>query len=108
MKPRRKKSHKKKPSKSQVGELTLRNGEQALASGRYDEAISYFSKISSDSPEYGRACKGRGAALLKLRRWSEALGVLQTAHELLPGDPDILVDAGDGTRILGNTKVAEM
>lgn len=107
MKQRKKKTDKGKPSKPLGETLALQRGERALASGRFDLAISYFSDIESGSPNYGRACKGHGRALLRIRRWAEALSVLQTAHNLLPEDPEILVDAAETARLMGRLEVAE-
>ena len=85
----------------------LKNGEAALASEQFGRAIRYFGTIESGSPNYGHACKCRGRALLRIRRWPEALSVLQTAHNLLPEDPEILVDAADTARLMGRLGVAE-
>lgn len=86
---------------------SLQSGEAALASGQFDQAIGYFTGISKGSSDYGRACKGHGRALLRLQRLPEALAVLQAAHEAFPKDPNILVDAGDAARLLGNASSAE-
>jgi protein O-GlcNAc transferase len=87
--------------------LILKKGEQALSSGSYGPAAGYFSRISDRSPNYGRACKGNGAALLRMFRWRDALDALQLAHEAFPADSDILVDGGDAARMLGGLDVAE-
>lgn len=107
MKQRKKKRDSRKVSKPQNEILAFQKGEHALASGQFDQAISYFTSISRNSSNYGRACKGHGTALLRMRRWKEALAVLQTAHEALPDDPDILVDAGDAARLMGSLSGAE-
>jgi len=107
MKQRKKKSTKRRIPKPQTEILACQKGEHGLASGQFDQATSYFKSISKDSPYYGRACKGHGTALLKLRRWSEALTVLQTAHEAFPDDPDIVVDGADAVRLLGDLSGAE-
>jgi tetratricopeptide (TPR) repeat protein len=85
----------------------LRNGEHALASGEFGQAIGYFSSISHNSPYYGRACKGHGSTLLRMRRWPDAWAVLQAANDALPEDPDILVDGGDVARLMGRLSDAE-
>lgn len=107
MKLRKKKGNKKEFPKIQNKNLALQNGEKALASGKFDEAIKYFSSIPQSSPDYGRACKGHGAALLRMQRFREALPLLQTAHLALPKDADILVDGADIARLMGNLEVAE-
>jgi tetratricopeptide (TPR) repeat protein len=107
MKQKKKKRTKRKLPKAQNEILACQKGEHALASGQFDQATSYFKGISKSSPNYGRACKGHGTALLKMRRWSEALAVLQTAHEALPDDPDIVVDGADAVRLLGDLCSAE-
>jgi len=107
MKQRKKKSNKRRILTPQNEVLALQNGEHALASGRFDQAVRYFSSIPKNSPNYGRACKGHGAALVRTRRWQEALAVLQAAHDALPEDADIFVDAGDAARLLGRLTDAE-
>lgn len=107
MKHKKKKENKKEFSKTYNENTALQSGEKALASGQFNEAIKYFSAIPQNSPNYGRACKGQGAALLRLRKLREALSFLQTAHLALPKDPDILVDGADVARLLGNLEVAE-
>jgi len=107
MKQRKKKSNKRKVPKPQNEVLALQNGEHALASGQFGQAIGYFASISMNSPNYGCACKGHGAALVRMRKWPEALAILQTAHDTLPENPDILVDAGDAARFIGNLSAAE-
>ncbi len=107
MKQRNKKRNKRKSPKAQNEILALQNGERALASGQFSEAINYFASISKDSPNYGRACKGHGAALLRMQRWSEAFPILQIAYKTFPNDPEILVDGGDIARLMGNLSAAE-
>lgn len=85
----------------------LQKGERALAAGQFAEAVNYFSAVSKDSPDYGRACKGHGSALLRLHRLKEALPFLQTAHLALPKDAEILVDGADVARLMGSLGVAE-
>jgi protein O-GlcNAc transferase len=101
-----KKKTKKSFPQPQTEASVLQNGERALASGQFDEAIKFFASIAKDSPNYGRACKGHGAALLRLHRLKEALPLLQTAHLALPKDPDILVDGADVARLMGGLDVA--
>ncbi|MGH9819580.1 MAG: hypothetical protein ACRD43_05375, partial [Pyrinomonadaceae bacterium] len=107
MKQRKKNSTKKRVLTPQHEISALQSGERALASGQFGEAAGYFTSIPKNSPNYGRACKGHGAAVLRLQRWADALPILQAAHEALPEDPDILVDAGDAARLIGNLSVAE-
>lgn len=93
--------------KTQNETAILQNGERALASGNFNQAIDFFADISKESLNYGRACKGHGAALLRLHRLKEALPLLQTAHLALPKDPNILVDGADVARLMGGLNVAE-
>ena len=86
---------------------SLSAAERALSSGRFNEAISHFSTIPKTSKDYGLACKGLGAALLRSGKVADSLDFLQTAHEAFPNDANILVDAGDAARVLGRTDVAE-
>jgi protein O-GlcNAc transferase len=87
--------------------IALRSGERDLAAGNFDRAIANFASIPSDSPNYGRACKGHGAALLRTLRLSEALPLLKKAHQALPEDADILVDGADVVRLMGGLDAAE-
>lgn len=107
MKQRKNKKNKREFAKKEDEISDLQNGEHALSMGQFSEAIKHFANISPNSPNYGRACKGRGAALVRLRRLSEALPFLQTAHQALPNDPDILVDGADVVRLMGSLSVAE-
>ena len=107
MKQKKKKADKKKFLSAPNEVSILQKGERALASGKFSEAIRHFSSISPQSPNYGRACKGHGAALLRINRLKEALPFLQTAHLALPKDPDILVDGADVARLMGSLSVAE-
>jgi len=107
MKPRLKKSRKSRDRKPANDAEALADGEAALASERFVQAIRYLGGISRDSPNYGRACKGHGAALVRVGRSAEALQILEVAHTALPNDPDILVDAGDAARSEGHLNIAE-
>ncbi|MEO5859731.1 MAG: tetratricopeptide repeat protein [Pyrinomonadaceae bacterium] len=85
----------------------LAKGDAALASGQFEQAVRHLGSISRDAAEYGRACKGHGAALLRMGRSAEALDILEVAHGALPNDPDVLVDAGDAARSEGHPNIAE-
>jgi protein O-GlcNAc transferase len=87
--------------------IALQHAERDLAAGKFTAAIANFASIPADSPNYGRACKGHGAALLRTFRLSEALPHLKNAHQALPEDPDILVDGADVVRLMGGLDVAE-
>lgn len=103
----RKKNRKSKELKSPSELIALQNGELALKAGQFSRAVDYFATIPCDSTNYGRACKGRGAALLRMQRVSEAFPFLKIAHESFPQDPQILVDGGDIARLTGNLDAAE-
>lgn len=95
-----------KKKKSQVGDA-LPSAERELAAGSFADAIRLFSTVPKTSPQYGRACKGLGAALLRVGRAADSLTPLQIAHEAFPDDGAILVDAGDAARMVGRLKLAE-
>ena len=101
-----KKRHQREKPKTSNESLALQNAEQALDLGDFNEAIRHFVNIPQNSPNYGRACKGHGAALLRMHRLKEALPFLQTAHLALPQDADILVDGADVARLMGSLDVA--
>jgi len=107
MKQRLKKRNKPRAPKSISDAEALARGGEALASTQFVQAIKYFGGIASGSPEYGRACKGHGAALLRIGRSAEALTILEIAHTALPNDSDLLVDAGDAARSEGEVTIAE-
>lgn len=85
----------------------LRKAEEALAAGRYEEAVRHLGSISPKSPHYGLACKRHGAALLRLGKPSEALPMFQVAHDANPEDTEVLIDAGDAARLIGSLNLAE-
>ncbi|MCB1023565.1 MAG: hypothetical protein KDB79_04190 [Acidobacteria bacterium] len=107
MKPRKKKGNNKKRVKFGGESLILKKAEQFLSAGKLQDAIEQFKKIPDGSENYGRACKGQGAALLRIRKLKQALPILQSAHIALPKDPEILVDGADVARLMGNLEVAE-
>ena len=107
MKQRKKKKHDKKKTRFSNDAIFLKMGNEALGSGNFKAAVEFFSNVSQNSPNYGLACKGQGAALLRLEKLSEALPLLQMAHLASPKDPEILVDGADVARLIGNLNVAE-
>ncbi len=107
MKPKKKKRNKNKKTYSADENSILENAEYLISVGKFHEAIDQFKKIPANSPRFGRACKGHGAALLRIRKLAEALPVLQSAHLAIPEDADILVDGADVARLMGGLDVAE-
>lgn len=100
----KKKSYSKQSSRET---FYFKKGQQALDVAKLGKAVSYFEKIPKDSPHYGRACKEKGAALLRFGHLSEALTALQAAHRALPKDGAILVDGADVARLMGHLDAAE-
>ena len=106
MKHRKKKSGGKERSGSAAASLFFEKGRSELKAGDLAAAAEQFSRIPADSKHYALACKYRGNALLRLRRWSDAIPVLQAAHNLLPQDHEILTDAADAARLCGSLDIA--
>lgn len=96
-----------KKSREYSENLALQNGERALQAGQFGKAVDYFVTVSDDSPNYARACKGRGRALLRMNRLAEAFPFLKIAHEAFPQDAQILIDGGDIARLTGKFDAAE-
>ncbi len=104
-----KKSRKKRKASVRTDtDLTyLKAGKNAYNEGDNQKALNHFSLISEDSMHFGEACLGRGRALMRMRKWNTALPVLQDAHEKMSHDPEILVDAADSLRMIGEYERSE-
>jgi tetratricopeptide (TPR) repeat protein len=77
-----------------LGEVARLAGDHAAAADHYGEALALV-------PNDHDAAFGLGEALIHLRRFEEAVPVLERAAALAPRDPDIRVALGDACRVLG-------
>ena len=80
--------------------------EQGLAlfnTGKYEQAIPYFTKAAELDPNYVQAYVYLGRSYISLSRWGEAIGPLRTAYRISPTETrkeatnflsDALVGAG--------------
>lgn len=92
--------------------------EQGLAlfnTGKYEQAIPYFSKAAELDPNYVQAYIYLGRSYISLGRWGEAIGPLRTAYRLSPTETrkeatsflsDALVGAGIQSFRNGDYKTA--
>ncbi len=63
---------------------TMKEGKDALAQGRYDDAVSAYRAVVAASPDDAEARIGLGNALEKKRQWQPALDEYRKAAELDP------------------------
>ncbi len=63
---------------------TMKEGKDALAQGRYDDAVSAYRAVVAASPSDAEARIGLGNALEKKRQWQPALDEYRKAAELDP------------------------
>lgn len=62
-------------------------GELARQAGQWPDAIQHFGRATELDAGFGDAFLGLGVSLLSLKRYSEAVGPLETAVKLQPGNP---------------------
>jgi len=62
--------------------------------GRYVEALRDYDALGADGQQNAAALIGRGATLVALRHYGEALPALERAIQLLPGNADAHVQRG--------------
>lgn len=67
---------------------------ELLAYGRVEEAAAMYQSVLDSSPKYWPAVYGLGHADLVRGSWHEAIGRLEHAVELNPGEPDQYVHLG--------------
>jgi tetratricopeptide (TPR) repeat protein len=62
-------------------------GELASQTQQWDEAVEHFSRAANFDPGFGDAYLGQGAALIAARKFADAIGPLETAVKIEPGNP---------------------
>jgi arylsulfatase A-like enzyme len=78
-----------------IGTLDLINhAREALAAGRYDEAVRVLQSVRDQSPDSLSALVLQGSALLQSARPGEALAPLRRAAELSPANADVRYNLG--------------
>jgi len=85
----------------------LRDGKDALAAGRVDDAVAAYRNAVQATPTDPQAHLGLGLALEKKRSWQAALAEFQKASELDPRLADPLRGVGAMQLRLGNPTAAE-
>ncbi len=82
-------------------------GATYFAQGRYEESIPEFeSAIANQSSTSAEIYSDLGEALLYLKRYSEALDVLQKSAQMHPNDEVVIGNLADGYRWSGQQKKA--
>ena len=90
-----------------VAAQTMKDGKDALAQGRIDDAITAYRAVVAASPGDAQAHLGLGLALEKKRQWPAALESFQKASELDPRLADPLRGIGAMQLRLGKPAEAE-
>ncbi len=80
----------------------LKAGFGALQAGRYEEAAKVLSRLLETEPGMTDVWQMYSDALMKLGREKEALGALQTAARLSPGNPQVLMALADYFTVTGD------
>lgn len=70
----------------EVGTL-LSSGRENLVAGKYTEAVALFEKALSIDPAAHEAAFGLSAAFIELKRYDEALPLLEKLNRDVPGNP---------------------
>jgi len=84
------------PPQDRIRNVTsLKRGFTALQAGRYKEAADLLGDLLKQEPKMLDVWQMYSEALQKLGRDTEALGALQTAAKLSPGNPQILMALSD-------------
>ena len=86
----------------------IRDGKDALAQGRVDDAVAAYRNAVQELPTDPQAHLGLGLALEKKRSWQAALAEFQKASELDPRLADPLRGIGAMQLRLGNPAAAEV
>ncbi len=90
-----------------VAAQTLKDGKDALAQGRYDDAVAAYRAVVAASPGDVEGHLGLGMALEKKRQWQAALESFQKASELDPRLAEPLRGIGAMQLRLGKPAEAE-
>lgn len=70
----------------EVGTL-LSSGRENLVGGKYTEAVALFEKARSLEPSNNEAAFGLSAAFIEMKRYDEALPLLETLNKQVPDNP---------------------
>jgi tetratricopeptide (TPR) repeat protein len=81
----------------------LRQGEEALDAGRFDEALVAFDEALAADPAHRSALSGKGLALQKLKRYDEALAAFDRGLASEPKDLLLLANKGECLEEAGRT-----
>ena len=73
-----------------AGDFDFRQGQDALATGRYEDAIASFSKVIGSNPESDWAYESRGIAYERVRDYERALADYLEALRLHPDSLTVL------------------
>ena len=72
----------------------FQRGQDALKSGRLDEAERDFGEVAKIDPKSGAAYANLGVVYMRRKQWSKALRELQQAEKLMPEVPGIRLNVG--------------
>lgn len=72
----------------------FQHGQDALKSGRLDEAERDFREVLQIDPQSGGAYANLGVVYMRRKQWSKALGELQRAEKLMPQVAGIRLNIG--------------
>jgi len=73
-----------------AAEISFQSGEQFLAAGNYDEAISHFRTATSLKPNYLEAWSELGNTLTKVKDFSGGIAAYQKALEIAPDNNTLI------------------
>jgi tetratricopeptide (TPR) repeat protein len=83
------------------------DAENALRTGRYDDAISQFTDIARRQPESARAAKGMVESLAAVGRYEDAEGAARRYNRSNPESPQLLNSLGEVLVLRGKLDAAE-
>jgi tetratricopeptide (TPR) repeat protein len=66
------------------GQASFDAGLALFNQGRFQEAVPYFQRATSENPDFAQAYLYLGRSQVSLRRWREAIQPLRTAYRLAP------------------------
>jgi tetratricopeptide (TPR) repeat protein len=92
-------------------DLRARRGAVLFSLGQPDQALPELERAFELEPDDPRTCHLRGATLINLRRYPEAVNSLQLAVDLYDAqdveDPEVFADLGEALRASGKYKEAK-
>ena len=94
------------------GQLRTTRGDALRAQNEADQALHEFERALELDPGNALACKGRGAALIDLGRYQEAVSALQLALDLyaaegMEDNSEVYANLGEALRALGKYSEAK-